>query len=99
MTPNSPLKQGKLFATGGSQAVRLPAEFRFPDGVEAVYVRRNAAGEVVLSSVPPRRYAEFVRVRDRLGPVPDDFLSPAERGSSSTTRDPFAADDETSGAR
>ncbi len=27
----------KLFATGGSQAVRLPAEFRFEGGGESLY--------------------------------------------------------------
>lgn len=40
----------KLFIHGGSQAVRLPKEFRFP-GTE-VHVRR-VGGEVVLSAVPP----------------------------------------------
>nr|WP_256330606.1 hypothetical protein [Variovorax sp. YR216] len=32
--------KAKLFASGGSQAVRLPAEFRFEDVTE-VYVRRD----------------------------------------------------------
>jgi antitoxin VapB len=41
------LKTAKLFKTGGSQAVRLPAEFRLPG--REVYVRRNeATGEVIL---------------------------------------------------
>jgi antitoxin VapB len=39
----------KLFTHGGSQAVRLPKEFRF-EGVE-VYVRR-AGNDVVLSPAP-----------------------------------------------
>ena len=40
--------KAKLFRTGGSQAVRLPAEFRF-EGHE-VDIRRDAAtGDVVLS--------------------------------------------------
>jgi antitoxin VapB len=85
-------KPAKLFSSGGSQAVRLPAEFRF-SGVEVVYVRRNAAGEVVLSSQPPRPYAHFMAVRDQLGPVPEEFLGPAERAQGSSTRDPFAAPD------
>lgn len=85
-------KQARLFVSGGSQAVRLPAEFRFTD-VEAVYVRRNAAGDVVLSSSPPRRgYAAFIAERDALGPFPDDFLSPVERSQHSEARDPFAND-------
>ena len=41
----------KLFRNGRSQAVRLPAEFRFP-GAE-VYVRRDpATGDVILSRHP-----------------------------------------------
>lgn len=40
----------KLFTHGGSQAVRLPKEFRF-EGSE-VFVRR-VGNEVVLSAVPP----------------------------------------------
>jgi antitoxin VapB len=40
----------KLFNHGGSQAVRLPKEFRF-EGTE-VHVRR-VGNDVVLSAVPP----------------------------------------------
>jgi antitoxin VapB len=40
----------KLFNHGGSQAVRLPKEFRF-EGTE-VHVRR-VGNDVVLSTVPP----------------------------------------------
>jgi antitoxin VapB len=45
----SKMMTAKLFRNGGSQAVRLPAEFKF-DG-EIVYIRHgDRAGEVVLSS-------------------------------------------------
>ncbi|MFO1197692.1 MAG: AbrB/MazE/SpoVT family DNA-binding domain-containing protein [Burkholderiaceae bacterium] len=44
------MRAAKLFTHGGSQAVRLPKEFRF-EGTE-VYVRR-VGNEVVLSAVPP----------------------------------------------
>ena len=40
----------KLFTHGGSQAVRLPKEFRFEGG--EVHVRR-VGNEVVLSALPP----------------------------------------------
>jgi len=41
----------KVFATGRSQAVRLPVEFRFD--VSEVFIRRDpATGDVVLSSKP-----------------------------------------------
>ena len=44
------MPSAKLFTHGGSQAVRLPKEFRF-EGTE-VHVRR-VGNEVVLSAVPP----------------------------------------------
>ena len=81
-------KPAKLFASGGSQAVRLPAEFRFVGDV--VYVRRHSAtGDVILSSRAP--YADFMSARDALGPLPDGFLSPQERAQHSESRDPFSA--------
>ena len=50
----------KLFSHGGSQAVRLPKEFRF-QGTE-VHVRR-VGDEVVLSARPP---ADFQAMLDAL---------------------------------
>ncbi len=82
-------KQARIFSHGGSQAVRLPAEFRFTD-IDAVYVRRNAAGEVVLSRHAPQSYATFMATRNSLGAPPDAFLSPKERDQRIEDRDPFA---------
>lgn len=80
-------KAAKLFQSGGSQAVRLPAEFRFEGDV--VYVRRDGrTGDVILSATPPHPWADFVSARARLGPAPDDFL--AERDQGDADRDPFA---------
>jgi antitoxin VapB len=80
-------KVAKLFTNGGSQAVRLPAEFRF-DG-DKVFVRRDEhTGDVILSAKPRRSWSDFVEVLNRLGPVPDDFLS--DRQQSTEERDPFA---------
>jgi len=42
------MTKAKLFMTGGSQAVRLPAEFRF-EGSEVDIRRDPVTGEVVLS--------------------------------------------------
>jgi antitoxin VapB len=81
-------KQARIFSHGGSQAVRLPAEFRFTD-VDAVYVRRNAAGDVVLSRHAPQPYATFMATRNSLGPLAEAFLSPGERQQGSESRDPF----------
>jgi antitoxin VapB len=59
-------KTAKLFANGGSQAVRLPAEFRF-DGIDEIYIRRDAVtGEVILSAKPARdAWTGFFAVRDQ----------------------------------
>lgn len=78
----------KLFATGGSQAVRLPAEFRF-EGATEVYIRRDeTTGDVILSTRPPEDWGAFMQLRQRLGPVvPKDFMT--EREQSSQQRDPF----------
>ena len=66
----------KLFMTGRSQAVRLPAEFRF-EGKE-VYIRRNdETGEVILSR-KPSKWDEIFAALDEAG-IPDDFLTPEDR--------------------
>ncbi len=41
----------KLFKTGGSQAVRLPAEFRF-SGTEVLIRKDERTGEVILTARP-----------------------------------------------
>jgi antitoxin VapB len=80
-------KTAKLFTTGGSQAVRLPAEFRF--AADMVYVRRDArTGDVILSTEPRASWTEFMALRNELGPFPEDFL--ADRQQSSETRDPLS---------
>lgn len=77
----------KLFATGGSQAVRLPAEFRF-EGATEVYIRRDeTTGDIILSTRPLVDWGAFIQLRERLGPIPDDFLT--DREQPSQARDPF----------
>jgi antitoxin VapB len=68
-------KTAKIFPNGGSQAVRLPAEFRF-EGVDEVYVRRDAVtGEVILSAKPTSSaWADFFALRDEMR-VPGDFMA------------------------
>jgi antitoxin VapB len=62
----------KLFRNGRSQAVRLPAEFRFPGS--QVYVRRDpATGDVILSRRPDS-WEDFFQLAESLD-IPDDFLS------------------------
>ena len=47
------MAKAKLLMTGGSQAVRLPAEFRF-EGNEVDICRDSTKGDVVLSLSPWR---------------------------------------------
>ena len=62
----------KLFKNGRSQAVRLPAEFRFDE--KEVYIRRDpVSGDVVLSRRPGDWEAYFQLLK-RLA-VPQDFMA------------------------
>ena len=80
-------KVAKLFINGGSQAVRLPAEFRFSG--DEVYVRRDPlTGDVVLSSKPDT-WAGFFALRDAVAPPPD-FLAERPGNDPAALRDPFA---------
>ncbi len=72
MTANT--RTAKLFLNGRSQAVRLPAEFRFP-GTE-VYVRKDPATGNVILSRRPESWDSFFQLAD--GGVPREFMS--ERG-------------------
>ena len=75
----------KVFINGRSQAVRLPAEFRFT-GTE-VYVSRSESGDVVLSE-KPKDWDGFLAAlgKEQAG----DFLSPDERRQGDDKRDPFS---------
>ena len=64
----------KLFKNGASQAVRLPAEFRF-EGDEVYATRDEQTGDVVLSTRPSQRaWAEFFALMRTID-VPDDFMA------------------------
>lgn len=81
--------RAKLFTTGGSQAVRLPAEFRF-EGVSELFVRRDIyTGDLILSSQAPADWGSFMQLRAQVGAVPQDFL--ADRMQGIENRDPLAA--------
>ena len=66
----------KLFKNGRSQAVRLPAEFRF-EGTEVNIRRDPETGDVILSAKPQRTesWTAFLAAVERLRPedVPDGF--------------------------
>lgn len=64
-------KTTKLFQNGGSQAVRIPAEFRF-EGDEVYIHRDEASGDVILSAEPKHNtWKEFMEFRDA-HPIPDE---------------------------
>ncbi len=70
----SDTRTAKLFKNGASQAVRLPAEFRF-EGDEVYVTRDDRTGDVVLSTHPGARswteFFDFLRSIE----IPDDFMS------------------------
>ena len=56
----------KLFNTGGSQAVRLPKDYRF-DGTE-VFIRKEGASVVLEPKVKrrwPKGFFRSIRIKDR----------------------------------
>lgn len=76
----------KIFTNGRSQAVRLPAAYRF-DTTE-VFVRRDSeTGDVILSRKPATWDDFFAALKG--ADVPADFLSKQERDQAAEDRDPF----------
>lgn len=77
----------KLFTNGRSQAVRLPASFRFD--TKEVFIRQDpVTGDVILSRKPADWEGFFAALKDVV--VPDDFLDEKECGQAAAERDPFA---------
>jgi antitoxin VapB len=70
------LEKAKVFMSGRSQAVRIPAEYRFTSN--EVYIRRDPRNGDLILSQAPGSLREIFAAFDRLG-VPQDFLSPEER--------------------
>ena len=78
-------RTAKVFRNGRSQAIRLPAEYRFD--TSEVYVRRDATtGDVILSR-RPESWKAFFELADRMG-VPSDFMS-KRNDSPPQKRKPF----------
>ncbi len=75
------MQTAKIFKNGRSQAVRLPAEFRF-EGDEVSIRRDPMTGDVILSP-RNRKFEDWVKLRDRLIAV-----APAEFEDFDLSRDP-----------
>lgn len=85
-------KTAKLFQNGRSQAVRLPAEFRFE--CAEVEIRRDpASGDVILSQhrKKPETWKDFLELAERLrAEAPEEFEGFLEdRDLHSSNSDPF----------
>jgi antitoxin VapB len=65
-------RTAKLFRNGRSQAVRLPADYRFQGS--QVYVRRDAASGDVILSRRPESWQDFFALMKTID-VPADFLA------------------------
>lgn len=76
----------KLFTNGRSQAVRLPAIYRF--NTKEVYIRQDAeTGDIILSR-KPESWDDFFSLIQNTS-VPTDFLDKNERNQVMQQRDPF----------
>jgi antitoxin VapB len=76
----------KIFTNGRSQAVRLPAAYRFD--TKEVFVRRDPeTGDIILSRKPETWDGFFAALKG--ADVPADFPSTQERDHGSGDGDPF----------
>jgi antitoxin VapB len=83
----------KLFRNGASQAVRLPAEFRF-EGSEVFISRDEETGDVVLSTRPgAKAWGEFFRLLRSADDAPE-FMSDRPMNQLPVEKEIFAADEE-----
>ena len=67
------ISKARVFYSGRSQAVRIPAEFRFK--TDEVYVRRDPqSGDLVLSESPAKKTWKEIFAALDAAQFPDDFL-------------------------
>ncbi len=70
-------EKARVFMSGRSQAVRIPAAYRFK--TDEVYIRRDPqTGDLILSQAPGD-WEEIYAALDQAG-IPDDFLSDRRQG-------------------
>ena len=78
----------KLFKNGSSQAVRLPADFRF-EGEEIYATRNETTGDVVLSSKPGvHAWREFFEMVHAI-PDTEEFMTDRPLNVPPQKPDPF----------
>ena len=76
----------RLFTNGRSQAVRLPAAYRFD--TKEVFIRQDPeTGDVIISRKPATWDGFFAALKGANAPA--DFLDEKERNQGLQDRDPF----------
>lgn len=71
------VEKARVFMSGRSQAVRIPAEYRFTSN--EVFIRRDPqSGDVILSQAPGS-WDEVYAALDKAA-FPDDFLADRSQG-------------------
>jgi antitoxin VapB len=71
------IQKARVFMSGRSQAVRIPAQYRFT--ADEVYIRRDPqTGDLILSQAPGG-WEEIYAALDQAG-FPDDFLAERNQG-------------------
>lgn len=84
-------RTAKLFKNGASQAVRLPADFRF-EGTEVYATRDETTGDVVLSTRPGEKvWVDFFDLLHEVD-VPSDFMSDRPMNQPPTENNLFGKD-------
>jgi antitoxin VapB len=79
------LAKAKVFMSGRSQAVRIPAEYRF--ATKEVYIRRDPlSGDLILSEAPGG-WDEIFAALDKAG-FPEDFLTDRTQGAPQERNEP-----------
>lgn len=73
--------RARVFMSGRSQHVTIPAEFRF--SAEEVFVRRDSTSGDLILSQSPGGWQEFFASLDE-SPFPDDFLADRAQGIAET---------------
>lgn len=67
----SEIQKAKLFKNGGSQAIRIPAQWRFEE--DEVFVRFDEdRKELIISQTKPEAMAGFFALLEKLGPISEE---------------------------
>lgn len=86
------LRTAKLFKNGASQAVRLPAEFRF-EGDEVYVSRDDVTGDVILSTRPgAKAWRDFFELTHSID-APAEFMAERPMNIPPAERDVFGEED------